>query len=350
MNDEKQMILNMLKEGKITVEEASDLIEALGKNNRKTDNLTEKITGAVDNIIKRATDTIQSIDLDQTLDLSQFNIKGDYNTQKETRIDDEIKHIEIDIVNGDIEIDRSDDNTIVISQSIWAKKADLNDFLDIEVKDDLLTISINDNYKNIQASSDIRLSLGSYLYDSLDINQVNGKIDISDVDFNNLDLNNVNGKVLLINIKGSINVNNVNGKIDVKNIFGPLDIENVNGPIYLYNISGEYADVSTVNGNIRVDGLSSDKLKAKSNAGNIRVFNIKNTKDIDLDSGFGNMVVDTTDFDGVIRANVESKAINITEKFANKIQDGKGYEISTSTEEPDLRIKIDSSFGKISLR
>ena len=35
MNDEKQMILNMLKEGKITVEEASDLIEALGKNSRK---------------------------------------------------------------------------------------------------------------------------------------------------------------------------------------------------------------------------------------------------------------------------------------------------------------------------
>lgn len=340
----------MLKEGKITVEEASDLIEALGKNNRKNDNLTDKISGAVDNIIKRATDTIQSIDLDQTLDLSQFNIKGDYNTQKETRIDDEIKHIEIDIVNGDIEIDRSDDNTIVISQSIWAKKADLNDFLDIEVKDDLLTISINDNYKNIQASSDIRLSLGSNLYDSLDINQVNGKVDISDVDFNNLDLNNVNGKVLLINIKGSVNVNNVNGKIDVKNIFGPLGIENVNGPIYLYNISGEYADVSTVNGNIRVDGLASDKLKAKSNAGNIRVFNIKNTKDIDLDSGFGNVVVDTTDFDGVIRANVESKAINITEKFANKIQDGKGYEISTSTGEPDLRIKIDSSFGKISLR
>ena len=350
MNDEKQMILNMLKEGKITVEEASDLIEALGKNSRKSDNLTDKITGAVDNIIKKATDTIQSIDLDQTLDLSQFNIKGDYNTQKETRIDDEINHIEIDIVNGDIEIDRSDDNTIVISQSIWAKKADLNDFLDIEVKDDLLAISINENYKNIQASSDIRLSLGSNLYDSLDINQVNGKVDISDVDFTNLDLNNVNGKILLINIRGAVNVNNVNGKIDVKNIFGPLDIENVNGPIYLYNISGEYADVSTVNGNIRVDGLASDKLKAKSNAGNIRVFNIKNTKDIDLDSGFGNMVVDTTDFDGVIRANVESKSINITEKFANKIQDGKGYEISTSTEEPDLRIKIDSSFGKISLR
>lgn len=350
MNDEKQMILNMLKEGKITVEEASDLIEALGKNNRKNDNLTDKITGAVDNIIKRATDTIQSIDLDQTLDLSQFNIKGDYNTQKETRIDDEINHIEIDIVNGDIEVDRSDDNSIVISQSIWAKKADLNDFIDIEVKEDILTISINENYKNIQASSDIRVSLGKNLYDSLDINQVNGKVDISDVDFTNLDLNNVNGKILLINIKGAVNVNNVNGKIDVKNIFGPVDIENVNGPIYLYNISGEYADVSTVNGNIRVDGLASVKLKAKSNAGNIRVFNIKNTKDIDLDSGFGNMVVDTTDFDGVIRANVESKAINITEKFANKIQDGKGYEISTSTEEPDLRIKIDSSFGKISLR
>ena len=30
MTEEKQLILNMLKEGKITVEEASDLLEAIG--------------------------------------------------------------------------------------------------------------------------------------------------------------------------------------------------------------------------------------------------------------------------------------------------------------------------------
>lgn len=36
MNDEKQMILEMLKEGKITVEEANNLLDAVGgKKNKK---------------------------------------------------------------------------------------------------------------------------------------------------------------------------------------------------------------------------------------------------------------------------------------------------------------------------
>lgn len=350
MNDEKQMILNMLKEGKITVEEASDLLEALGANKNKSDNLTNKITGAVDSIIKKATDTIQAIDLDQSLDLSQFNFKGEYNTHKEIRVDDEIKTIDIDIVNGDIEIDKSDDNSIVIREDIWAKKANLTDFVNVEINGDNLSISLNEDYKLIQASTDLKISLPASSYENLSINQVNGKIEIADVDFNNLNLDTVNGRILLINTKAFVNVSNVNGKIDIKNVFGPIDINNVNGSIYAYNIGGDYADISTVNGNVRVDGLSSSKLNADSNSGNIRVFNIKNTKEMSLKSGFGNMVIDTTDFDGVIRANVESKAINITEKFVNKIQDGKSYEISTSTEDPDLSIKIACDFGKISLR
>lgn len=350
MNDEKQMILNMLKEGKITVEEASDLLEALGANKNKSDNLTNKITGAVDSIIKKATDTIQAIDLDQSLDLSQFNFKGEYNTHKEIRVDDEIKTIDIDIVNGDIEIDKSDDNSIVIREDIWAKKANLTDFVNVEINGDNLSISLNEDYKLIQASTDLKISLPASSYENLSINQVNGKIEIADVDFNNLNLDTVNGRILLINTKAFVNVSNVNGKIDIKNVFGPIDINNVNGSIYAYNIGGDYADISTVNGNVRVDGLSSSKLTADSNSGNIRVFNIKNTKEMSLKSGFGNMVIDTTDFDGVIRANVESKAINITEKFVNKIQDGKSYEISTSTEDPDLSIKIACNFGKISLR
>ena len=35
MNEEKKMILDMLKEGKITFEQASDLLEALGKDKSK---------------------------------------------------------------------------------------------------------------------------------------------------------------------------------------------------------------------------------------------------------------------------------------------------------------------------
>ncbi|MDO5047515.1 MAG: DUF4097 family beta strand repeat-containing protein [Anaerococcus sp.] len=350
MNEEKQMILQMLKEGKINVKEASDLLEAIGDNKNKADNLSGKIAGAVDSIIKKATDTIQGLDLENSLDLSQFNVKGEVLSEKDLRIDDEIDQIFIDITNGSIEVDRADDKAITIKEEIWAKHKDLEDFLDIEVEENKLRIKVNEAYETSDVRSDIRLSLGKDLYESLEIKQVNGKVEVSDVNFEDLDIDTVNGKITLINTRSNTNIKNTNGRIDLKDIDGSLRVENVNGSIYMTNISGDFAQIENVNGNIRVDGLGSKTLKAKSNAGVIRVFKIKNTENIDLESGFGNMVVDTTDYEGHIRANVYSKSINITEKFVNKIQDGKRYEISTDTEKTDLLIKIKSGFGKISLR
>lgn len=351
MNEEKQLILQMLKEGKITVEEASGLLEAISDNNKnKWDKFSDRLTGAVDSIIKKTTDTIQNFDIDPAIDLTINTGKNEINTEKELRIDDEINEISIDIINGSIEIDRADDSAITIKEEIFSKTNLGEDYLDIEVSDDKLTISIKEEHKVSDIRSNIKLSLGKNLYDSLRVNQVNGKTEISDVDFTNLDIDTVNGKIVLINTASNTTIKNTNGKIDLKNINGALSIENVNGSIYLTNIAGELAEVSNVNGNIRIDGLSANKLQANSNAGNIRIFKIRNTKAIDLESGFGNMVVDTTDYQGDIRADIESKAINVTEKFVNKIQDGKGYEISTNTEKTDLQIKAKSGFGKVSLR
>lgn len=350
MNDEKQMILKMLKEGKISVEEASDLLQACGDNKGKTDRLSQKITGAVDSIIKKATDTIQGFDFDQAMDLSQYNIKGEYNTHKDLRIEDDIKEISIELVNGSIEIDKADDGAISLSTDVWAKSSDLNDFIDCKIEEGRLEIFVNEAYNNVQASSDIKLSLGKDVYDKLKISLVNGRIELSDVDFLDLDLDTVNGRVQLINIAAPTRVKNTNGKVDIKNLRGDLEVDNVSGPIYLTNIEGDLAEVSNISGNIRIDGLASKKLDANLNSGNIRIFNIKETEKIKLKSGFGNVVVDTTDYQGNVRANVESKAINITEKYANKIQDGKTYEISTSMDEADLDIDIKSAYGKVSLR
>lgn len=350
MNDEKQIILKMLKEGKISVEEASDLLSACSENKSKTDKLTQKITGAVDSIIKKATDTIQGFDIDQAMDFGQYNVKGEYNTHKDLRIEDDINEINIDIVSGTIEIEKSDEEGIYVKSDVWAKKPDLNDFIDCEIEEDKLSIFVNDTYNNVQATSDITLSLGKDVYDKVQINQVNGKVEISDVDFADLGIDTVNGKIQLINLSANTRIKNTNGKIDVKNVRGALSIDNINGPIYLTNIEGEEAEIYNINGNIRIDGLASKNLDASSNAGTIRIFNIENTEDIKLKSGFGNIVVDTTDFSGDIRANVESKAINITEKFAHKIQDAKGYEISTAVDNSDLNINIKSGFGKVSLR
>lgn len=353
MNDEKQMILEMLKEGKITVEEANSLLESLGgKKSRPENDFISKFSQSMENVIKKTAETfenISNIDLD-SIDINQYNIRGKVNTHKEMRIEDEINNISIEIPNGKLSIERSNDSAITVNQDIWAKKSDLIDYLDIDIDGDKLVIRTNEKYENNNASAVLNLALGKNLYESLKVDLVNGEIQIEDVDFTNVELDSVNSKVNIINLSGDIHVNNVNGKIDIKNTNGNLNVENVNGSIYLSNITGQSANAETISGNIRVDGLDSKSFKADTNSGNIRIYNIKDSKEINMSSGFGNIVIDSENYQKDIKAYVVSQGLNLGDKFRNKIQKDKGYEVSTNAENADLDISAKAGFGKISIR
>ncbi|WP_295885013.1 DUF4097 family beta strand repeat-containing protein [uncultured Anaerococcus sp.] len=353
MNDEKQLILEMLKEGKITVEEANDLLSAIGnKKGRNDSDFMARINQSIESVIKKTTDAFESlsnIDL-ENIDINQYNIKGQVNTNKEMRIDDEINNINIDIPSGKILIERANDSAITINQDIWSKKGELLDYLDIEIIEDDLNISVNEAYHNLEATSIIKIALGKNLYENLNINLVNGNIEIEDVDFTDTSINSINAKVNVINSQGDIDIQNTNGKVDIKNTNGDLTIDNVNGSIYLANISGEKAEIDAVSGNIRVDGLNTKNLFADTDSGNIRIYNIKESEKIDLNSGFGNIVIDSESYAGEIKAEVLSQGLNLSDKFKNKMQKEKGYEVSTNLEKTDIEIFASAAFGKINLR
>ena len=347
------MILEMLKEGKITVEEANSLLESLGgKKSRPENDFISKFSQSMENVIKKTAETfenISNIDLD-SIDINQYNIRGKVNTHKEMRIEDEINNISIEIPNGKLSIERANDSAITVNQDIWAKKSDLIDYLDIDIDGDKLVIRTNEKYENNDASAVLNIALGKNLYESLKVDLINGEIQIEDVDFTNVELDSVNSKVNIINLSGDIHVNNVNGKIDIKNTNGNLNVENVNGSIYLSNITGQSANAETISGNIRVDGLDSKSFKSDTNSGNIRIYNIKDSKEINMSSGFGNIVIDSENYQKDIKAYVVSQGLNLGDKFRNKIQKDKGYEVSTNAENADLDISAKAGFGKISIR
>lgn len=350
MNDEKQMILEMLKDGKITVEQANDLLDAIGgKKIRNERDFISKLSQSIDSVIKKTSETIGNFDFD-SIDINQFNIRGDINTHKEMRIEDEINTINIDIPSGKVFIDRAIDSAITLTQDIWSKKDNLIDYLDVEISEDSLNIHLNESYKNLDASAVIKLELGKNLYDALNINLVNGVIEIEDVDFSSSDIDTVNTKVNIINSQGNLDIDNVNGKVDLKNTNGYLNVENVNGTIYLSNISGDGANIKSTSGSIRVDGLHSSTFKAENSSGNIRIYNIKDVEEINLNSGSGNIVIDADGFDENIKANVVSKDLVFSDKYKNKVEKNQGYEISTSIDEAKLNIEVLAPFGKVSLR
>ena len=358
MNEEKKMILDMLKEGKITVEQASDLLEAVGKDKTKNseESFINKLSASFEKVIKKTSEAISNFDLD--IDLDSVNIPtniyhiNSQKTENQTTIEDDINEIEIDLINGSLDIKRAQENNITIEEKNYFKnKEDLkNDYLNIEVVEDKLFISVNENYRSLDASANVKLYLGKNLYEKLNANIVNGQVELCDVGFNENNIESTNARFTIINSSGNIDLKNTNGKIEIRNTKGNLEVSNVNGSVYLTNISGEIADVDLVNGSIRIDGLNVENIDLASKAGSIRVFKIMDAKKINMATQFGSVVVDTNEFNKNIKALIKSSSYLIADKFKNKLQTKDGYQVSTDPEESDLDLDIKSAFGKVSLR
>ena len=357
MNEEKKMILDMLKEGKITVEQASDLLEAVGKDKTKNneESFIDKLSTSFEKVMKKTSETISNFDFD--FDLDNVNIPNIYhiNSQKsenQTKIDDDINEIEIDLINGSLDIQRAQENHIMVEEKVYFKNKEdqKNDYLNIAVVEDKLIINVNENYRSLDASANVKLYLGKNIYDKLDVNIINGQVELCDVDFKENNIESTNARFTLINTAGNIDLKNTNGKIEIRNTNGDLEVSNVNGSVYLTNVSGENANVDLVNGSIRIDGLNMENVDLASKAGSIRIFKIIDAKKVNMATQFGSVVVDTNEFNKNIKALIKSSSYSIADKFKNKLQTKDGYQVSTDPEESDLDLDIKSAFGRVSLR
>lgn len=354
MNEEKQMILEMLKEGKINVEEASELLEAVGsdKVNKDEESIIDKLSSSLEKVIKKTSQTISNIDFDSMTNPNNIYRINSVSVENETKIDDEVKEIEVNLINGDIEIERAQDNFVLIKEKIYFKEKteEVSDYILTNVEDGKLSIKVNPEYKNYHASANLIISLGSSVYDSLSINTVNGEVEVGGVDFTKTILESVNARISLENSAGDVDIDNVNGKIEIKNTNGRLDVDNVNGSIYLTNVSGSEANISAVNGSVRYEGVNTEKLTVNSQSGSIRIGKLSNVSEISLNSGFGTLIVDTEDYKGDVSAIIKSTNHSISDKFKNKIQRKEGYQVSTNPERTDLNMDLKAGFGNIIIK
>lgn len=353
MNEERQMILEMLKEGKINVDEASELLEAVGSDKKNDEaGFIDKLSSSLEKVIKKTSQTISNIDFDSMTNPNNIYHINSVSVENELKIDDEVKEIQVSLVNGDVEISRAQTNSILIKEKIYFKEKteEVSDYLLVDVEEGVLSIKVNPEYKNYHASANLKVALGSNLYDSLYINTVNGEVEVGGVDFNETNLESVNARISLANTAGEVVIRNVNGKIDIKNTNGELDIDNVNGSVNLTNVSGSEANVRAVNGSVRVDGITSKALTVNSQSGSIRVGKLANISEISLNSGFGTLIVDTEGYEGDVSALIKSTNHTISEKFKNKIQRKEGYQISTDPEKTDLSMDLKAGFGKIIIK
>ncbi|MGM0436706.1 MAG: DUF4097 family beta strand repeat-containing protein [Bacillota bacterium] len=272
-----EMVKKMLKEGKITKEEADELISALKesygidqkdnkfeKNNyeknefkdNKTqkksksiaENITENIKKNIDgekisrNIKKGIEDSLDGssniVDEIKNMFGSFFGSGYEFIENFKSNFNSKNPIIDIDNTNGKIKLRSWNKNeySLNIKFNILAEnreKAEVikNKIYNIKNSDDNLQISI-DNIKDHRISTDIFLTLPTDYFYQGNVESINGKIRIEDLNFNSFRLKTKNGKIDLVDIdikEGK--VESTNGKIFFDGNANKLNLSAVNGMI-----------------------------------------------------------------------------------------------------------------------
>ncbi|MGB9679199.1 MAG: DUF4097 family beta strand repeat-containing protein [Thermoanaerobacteraceae bacterium] len=319
MDEEKELILNMLKDGKITSEDASKLLEAIEENEEKyyykkyndeendidkkikklkdlpsriNEKVTQKLADVVDGIselekipveIEKNIDAIlnkkdnlkNGANFNKTLDFSLnslFGIFGGRSIEKEFKLEKVIENSNIDVIskNGKIEVLTWDNNYAYIILKFIVSKEFEKEF-EVFHEDNLIKIEINQNIKALSA----KLYLPNKKYNNIYLSTTNSKIKVDKLDAEKIDLYTSNDKILLEDIKSNIlEAYTKNGEILFKNvILNNLTSSTTNDKITAVNITFDNCELHTTNGKIMIDGFSTNSsnsmLKVKTTNDNI---------------------------------------------------------------------------------
>lgn len=319
MSDERIMILRMLKEGKITEEEAAKLLDVLDNtsnlnesmdkkspsnenNNWEEDfetkidklgtklekkfdkfgeNFGEKIGKMSENFSEGAgslTDKVMDI-VDSFMEKGDFaNILGNYETKNET-LELEINDLEnpiLDIksINGNISLNPWSKDHIFVKAVCHLKKNKVSTdqkIMDLRKSGNRIILEpLFDS--NIGVKLDISVPLKDY--NEIKILTTNGKINIYDLSTKNLSSNTTNGTITLndITTKNSINLTTKNGRIILKDVnSSKINAITKNAAINLEDIVANEGILVSKNGKIVGKDLEVTTIDANTTNAPIRI-------------------------------------------------------------------------------
>jgi len=319
VDEEKELILNMLKDGKITSEDASKLLEALEENEekyyykkysdeennidkkiKKLKDLPSRINGKVTQKVADFADSVSELEkipveieknidailnkknnlkngtkFNKTLDFllnSLFGISGGRSIEKEFKFEKVIENSNIEVIskNGKIEVLTWDNNYAYIILNFIASKEFEEEF-EIFHEDNLIKIEINQNIKALSA----KLYLPCKKYNNIYLSTTNSKIIVDKLDAEKIDLYTSNDKILLEDIKCNIlKASTKNGKVLIRNAtLNSLISSTTNDKISAFNVIFNDCELYTTNGKIMIDGFSTNSsnsmLRVKTTNDNI---------------------------------------------------------------------------------
>ncbi|WAA11963.1 DUF4097 family beta strand repeat-containing protein [Fervidibacillus halotolerans] len=314
MEERRKQILERVKNGELSVEEAMKLLENLDEGQQKEKCTTmeteflkkEQFTETEENKFKTATNKLanifeQAVSKVKEMDLDFYHsVEVSHVFQQNYS---QFTNIYIDIPNGDVTVSVWDHTDVRIECQGKVYREDNPEkgkekFLkEIEFvqSDEILFFKSKDKFMKVNA----KIYIPEKMYRKINVKLINGPITCEQLQAEKLDCNTANGKVRLASCSGRKgDLETVNGQVTIiDGDFGELDVETVNGKV---NIDGKFKklDVETIGGTIMTSVKNSDMETARIRSTTGSVY-VKLPTEIgiygELKSHLGNLQVDFPD-------------------------------------------------------
>lgn len=293
MSEEKKIILRMLKEGKISEEEAIKLLDSISddkkidKDNLKSEasDFVEKIYNAALKFGEKSQEVIGSINFDDfSLDDLNLNFKGSKNAEAERVVTESVEEIEnpklkIKNDNGKIRLYAWDNEEVEVRATVvYDDKYISSNYSFVTMEKDGDTIEIAPDYDRANSrhfNMNMAIAIPKKKFESIVLETQNSNISIGEILTKDLEIKSTNARISFVNVNADdAKFESFNGRISGEGISGKtLILKTTNGKITVKNLDTENVEMKTVNGSLSLDGIKENvkKVDAKTNNGNVNV-------------------------------------------------------------------------------
>lgn len=357
MKKEKELILKMLEDQKITTDEAMKLLEQLEDNKSESNNKSKKNTfgNMISNFVKNTVESAMTAAINS--DKVQINFGDDSKRQKydlshsyilKDKIPNSIQSLKLDLINGDLNITtKSIDNPCLkVYTHNRAEENELEDRFNINFENDYLYISEisskeefkvkNMTINNYSTHYLLELTLPSKNYDLFTTTTLNGDVDISNLKLENL------------NLKTS------NGDIEVKDISAKSIIcATSNGDIEVSDVDVDAINTLTSRGDICVEDFKTMNLVCKTSMGDIDIADPRDIgESLSCNTSMGDIDVDLTGVAADIELDASVTApmgeLKLSDRFLLVEGSKRKRKVYTNTNfKRNIYVHLNTSFGDI---
>ena len=277
MSEEKTMILNMLKEGKISVEEAHDLLEAVENHpDEKNADHTEKEKLKVDldemkadlkdgfkefgktmeGTIRSVVKGFKSLGIGSAMS-SAFGAAKE-SAEKELILSaDGLSGINLKTQSGDVSVTGGDSKDVLIQAVVTARGSDTENAkeraegidLIYEIEDGCLTIKDSGTRMQITGPYSVDYTITVPKEFDAKLQTMDGDVMIRYID-GAIAVNNYSGDIHLKDCSESLKVNTKSGDIEIEGFTGKINLRTLSGDLNLSDIVSDALSCNTLSGDI----------------------------------------------------------------------------------------------------